>query len=178
MRIVAVALSLILPGLGHLAVKPRRAFFSPLRGILLSFGFILFVMAAVYRGFTVQGEVLRDWVFLSSAALAIGIYVGAVLDIAFAPRDLPESKREERDGHFKRGVVFYLQNELDDALREFKAALKLDRYDVESRLHLAMVYKAMGRKRKARRELKRCFAFDVEDKWRTEVTEELERVGR
>jgi len=146
----------------------------PLRGVAIAGGFILALMVLLYRAFMVFGSLLDDAAFAWSLGTLVAIWLGALLDLFLETRPLSPAAKTRRDGHFRRGVEFYLKDELDDALKEFRSALKLDRGDIESRLHLAMVYKRMGRTRQARRELKKCLALDHGDKWRREVTDELE----
>ena len=132
---------------------------------------------ALFRWF-----LLHDVTPAQDAALLLGLIIagGAWLlaQCGMASSLLHSSRmrgpaREQRDAHYREGMVAFLRDELDAAEAKFKAALRLDPGDVDSMLQLGTILKARGQRRRARRMFKKCRSRDLEGKWEWEISREL-----
>ena len=170
MRIFAIIASALLPGAGHV-ISGRQ-----LKGIFIAFVFALALMTAVFRVFVrwPEASLLGDPTFLLAAVAGVALWIWAFLDLFKAlfgfRRTAP---RPQVDQHLRQGTTHYLRGELQEAERELTLAANLAPRDVDVRIHLARVYRAIGLKRKCRRLLRKCRALDTEEKWAAEIEEGL-----
>ena len=170
MRIFAIVVSALLPGAGHI-ISGRQ-----LKGVFIAFVFALALMLALSRIFVVwpEGSLFGDTTFLLAAAGGFAVWLWAFLDLFRAlfgfRRTAP---RSEVDQHLRQGAAHYLRGELQDAERELALAAELAPRDVDVRIHLARVYRAVGQKGKYRRLLRKCRALDTDEKWAAEIEEGL-----
>lgn len=177
-QIVPVCLSMVLPGAGHLAAG------RPARGILIFFLF----------GFAVDG-----WIYSQAAsvlppthtpvslplirygALALGaaLWAFAVFDtvsLALRRRRIA-AKAEAADAHVREALVAYLRSDLDAAVQQLRAALRINDQDPDALFHLGVVYAGMGQPRKARRALRQCIRYDHDGKWDNQALQQLQALG-
>lgn len=165
-KAICTVLALI-PGLGHIAIG--RCF----RGVLLFFGFTFFV-----NGFIIAPVLWHDGfgrdisVALACAGSIYWLY--ATLDffrIAYW-RGL-QSVRDSKRRLFLDALTHYLRNDLAAARRELRTILRLDSDDADAYFHLAMTYKAMGARWRARRCFALCRTKDSHGKWSHQIRDEL-----
>lgn len=173
-HIVPIAISAVVPGLGHLAAG-RTA-----RGLMVFFLF----------GFAVDGYFYSRALRILPASVApvspgvvetlavvggavVWLYaVGDTTALALRRRRLA-SRAGEATAHIREGLIAYLRNDLTAAAHGFHAALRINHRDPDALYHLGVVYAAAGHRRKARRALERCIRFDHEGKWDTEAHDRL-----
>jgi hypothetical protein len=170
MRLLAMIVSALLPGAGHIVTG--RQF----KGILIAFAYVLAVMVALLRIFLVwpEGSIATDGAFLLSAGAGLTLWVLAFLDRYGALYGFRRpAPRWEVDRHLRQGVIHHLRGELPEAEQELALAVKLAPRDVDVQMHLARVYRDSGLKKKCRRLLKKCRWLDEEQKWTAEIEEGL-----
>ncbi len=173
-RYVPIAISAILPGLGHIAAGRTAT------GLLLFFLFGFAVDGYFYSqalgvlpaGVAPASPELVRTVSLAGAAVLWLLAVADSTRIALRRRRL-ESRAHEATAHIRDGLVAYLRNDLRAAARALHAALRINDRDPDALYHLGVVYAAAGHRRKARRALQRCIQFDGRGKWDAEAHDHL-----
>jgi hypothetical protein len=125
-----------------------------------------------------QGEEAAWWIRVVSGSAALLVFALAMASILgltlFTDR---EALRKCRDEALRRGLVHYLRDELVQADRAFREALRcdVDRRDADVLFHLGAVACRLGEERRARRLFRHCLGCDPSEKWRAEVARELAR---
>jgi len=166
MKPVVTAASLVLPGLWHVS---RGKF---LQGASI---WVLFLLSSVIAllSLTCKSYVLF-YVFVVPVAV-LWLYSGVTV-LSYVGRQRRRGPQPVIDAHFDRGLVHYLRDELNEAEREFEAAVALDLNDSDAWLHLATIRAAQGCPEEALRALKQCRVADEDAKWEHEVAEALNRL--
>lgn len=170
MRAKAILLSTV-TGAGHIYLG-RHA-----QGVAL---FALFAASlnGVLIGSFWQGDEAAWWIRVvsgSAAALVFAVGTASILKLTlFTDR---EALRVRRDQALRSGLVHYLREELRDADRELREALRcdIDRRDADVLFHLGAVARRLGEDRRARRLFRQCLGCDPSGKWSYEVERELAR---
>ncbi|MBI4712576.1 MAG: hypothetical protein HY762_04655 [Planctomycetes bacterium] len=166
MKLLALLLSVFLPGLGQVWLSRYR------RGIALFFSVVILLdLALVIIPFSVPS--LSAIIFILWA-FAVIIYIYNLNDIIWVVflrerRSLAEKKKPL----FQEGVKFYLANNLDNAAESFRQVLKLDRDDIDVMFYLALVYKNMGKHGNGRRMFNKCSNLDLNNKWKQQIQAEM-----
>ena len=157
---------MVLPGLWHVS---RGKF---LEGASI---WVLFLLSSVIAllSLTCKSYVLF-YIFIVPVA-ALWLYSGVTV-LSYVGRRRRKGPQPVIDAHFDRGLVHYLRDELEEAEREFEAAIALDQNDADAWLHLATVRVARGAPEEAKRTLKQCRVSDEDAKWEHEVAEALNRL--
>ncbi|MBI3096839.1 MAG: hypothetical protein HYY93_01130 [Planctomycetes bacterium] len=171
-KAICTVLALI-PGLGHIAIG--RCF----RGVLLFFGFTFFVNGFIIAPFLWHGDGFGRDISVALACAGSVYWLYATLDffrIAYW-RGL-QSVRDSKRRLFLDALTHYLRNDLAAARRELRSILRLDSDDADAYFHLAMTYKAMGARWRARRCLALCRTKDANGKWLHQIREELTDLRR
>ncbi|MFW6162986.1 MAG: tetratricopeptide repeat protein [Planctomycetota bacterium] len=171
---VPVAVSAVMPGLGHLAAG-RVA-----RGLLVFFLFGCAVDGYFYsRALRILPAAVApvapgtvQTLAIMGGALVWLYAVGDTTALALRRRRL-ESRADEATAHVREGLIAYLRDDLTAAAHAFHAALRIDNRDPDALYHLGVVYAAAGHRRKARRAFERCIRFDDQGKWDTEAHDRL-----
>jgi hypothetical protein len=171
---LALAISIVIPGVGQF-LSGRYG-----RGVGLFLLFQIFLGGMLYGllGFPAEagysaatgGHVF--WAFLLCLVIVWGYNASRLAAEAWGRSRRPE----EKEAWFKEGLRHYLRDEMPEALKAFARLTRWDRRDADAYFHLAMCYRALGRRKPARRALRRCRAVDEEEKWAWEVAQELDRL--
>ena len=169
MRILSILLTIVLPGAGHLL---RRKY---LRGVGLLFCLGVCVDGMFFAWIRL-GETSGERYMYGFIALGAILWLYALADIIRLARVDREAAQQRKDEHLRQGLIHYLRDELDQAIAEFRAVLKLDSDDADARFHLAKAYRVAGQLDKASRALRRCRACDEEDKWAAEIDREFGKI--
>jgi len=162
----------VIPGFGHLYLGRHW------RGLVV---FAVFALAAngMYFAHEMAPDETGVYVFSLCRGAAVAMIAYSLLHVAYLSRRFERKPLAERkDYHFKRGQLQYVGGAFDEAASEFLTVLKLDPMDVDARFHLAMSYRALGRRRDAEKTFKRCLADDLDGKWRWEIKVELKALRR
>ncbi|MEW6026990.1 MAG: hypothetical protein AB1599_06835 [Planctomycetota bacterium] len=109
--------------------------------------------------------------------ILIGIYLFNLWDIFnivyFRKR---KSLQEKKRALLKQGIEYYLKNDLYEARKELKNALKLDKDDIDIIYYLTRVEKALGEAGREKQLLNKLSLLDLDKKWASFVktTERLQ----
>jgi len=127
--------------------------------------------------FVYLGEWRQPFIYASAALLLASVAV-AWRDIfrRTSPRRL-EAEEEARIGSLKEGTVAYLRGHLEDARLQFLKCVEADPMDVDALFRLGVVCSRAGKAKEAGAWLRRARKYDFDDKWRWEISVEMERLG-
>jgi tetratricopeptide (TPR) repeat protein len=166
---VALALSVV-PGWGHV-YWGREALGLGLFTATAVSGFALLNAFFVYLG-----EWRQPFIYASAALLLAAVAV-AWRDIfrRTSPRRV-EAEEEARIGSLKEGTVAYLRGHLEDARSLYLKCVEADPLDVDALFRLGVVCSRAGKTKEAGAWLRRARKCDFDDKWRWEISVEIERL--
>ncbi len=173
-QVIPILLSMLMPGVGHIAAG--RA----LRGILL---FFLFGFAIDGWLYSQAASVLPpersalDIPTIRNLSLGLGalLWAFAVLDtvaIALRRRRIL-AKADVADAHIRGALVAHLRNEPEAAIKELRAARRINDQDPDALFHLGVIYAGLGQRAKARKAFHQCISYDSEGKWDAHAQEQL-----
>jgi hypothetical protein len=143
------------------------------RGVMLMIlGWVLADIAMV-RVFTF-GQ--RDTTFLLSLTL-MQVYslVEAFLYTIGRIRRRRSKVKKERQKRFHSAFIHCLRNELDAAIADYRALVRMDPWDLESTLGLATALARKGKGRQARRYFRCARSLDLNDDYGDVISDELKR---
>jgi len=174
-QLVPIVLSALLPGIGHIAAG--RA----LKGLLIFFLFGFAVDGWLYAQVATvlpPEHVAVSVPVLRNGAIAFGalLWAFAVFDtaaIALRHRRVA-AKATAADAHIANALVAYLRDDPDAALRELRAARRIDDHDPDALFHLGVAHALRGDKRRARRAFHKCIRYDHDGKWDALAQQQLE----
>ena len=168
-RTVALLLGLM-PGWGHIYWGREGLgviFFTLFTPCFFSFVHSYFLYVGPYRDPWVQASVI----------LLVLIYAGAWIELFVRTRPRRVlAEGEMRAAALKRGMLLYVQGDLEGAAQQFRQCLHLDPFDMEAQFRLGVVLARCGATRDARRWLRRARRYDGEAKWHWEIASELKRL--
>ena len=164
MNFAQVALSVIMPGFGHV-LSGRVA-----KGVVLWALFLLPVVAGAARAVVLDSNPGDDALFWCSLVAAGAVWAHAVVDaIDFTYGLGPQPDPEQVDDLLRVGMTHLMRDELGPALGVFRRAAKMARRDPFVQVNLATLYALTGQVRAAARALRRCERLDEEGKWTDDV---------
>ncbi|MBM4031567.1 MAG: hypothetical protein FJ291_07235 [Planctomycetes bacterium] len=174
-QIVPIALSLILPGAGHIAAGKAA------RGILIFFLFGFAVDGWVYSqaaSVLPPERVAVGLATVRAGSLALGglLWAFAVFDttaMALRRRRIA-AKAEAADALVRNALVAFLRDDFQAALKDLHAAQRINDQDPDVFFHLGVIYQRLGQPRKARKALHQCIRYDQEGKWDTQAQDQLQ----
>ena len=168
-RVLALLLALV-PGWGHIYWAREGlglVFFTLFAPCFFSFTHSYYLYAGDYRD---------AWVRVSVALLVL-IHSGTWIELFLRTRpDRVRAEDELRAQGLKRGMILYVQGDLEGAANAFRQCLHLDPFDIEAQFRLGVVLARRGEAREARRWLRRARKYDVDTKWQWEIEAELKRL--
>lgn len=169
-KLLALLLTVILPGLGHFIIRQYlRASLLLLLFVLLADGTVVGRMLIAPRNAELGGQMT-----LLCAAGAGCIWLAAVAHIFYLNFIFNEKAHRDRiEQLFQQGQQNYLRSQYDEAAAAFRRAVRLDPEDPDVRFYLGCTLREMGLKRKARSQLRKCRILDVQDKWEWEVKDAM-----
>ena len=169
-RSLALILALV-PGWGHVYWGRERLGLA-LFTVAAVFGFALINGLFIYQG---DGRTALQW---TSGIFFAAVWAAGWIEIL--ARTSPERLRREMETRKRLlddGTVAYLQNDCQKAIDSFRACLRFEPNDVEAFFRLGVVYCSAGDRRQSRRWLRKTIRCDLEEKWRWEVEQHLERLN-
>ncbi len=158
-RKLALLLSVLLPGLGHVVLG--RCLF----GVLLAFFYALCLELLLVKTFVWPFELASSYIW-GCGGLAAAIWAGAlgwVIVLTRVEVSAPEERREEL---LKEGMKLLLEEELASAEEKLRELVHLEPEDVEAYLYLGSVYEAQGEPKLARNCFKTCLNLDRKRYWK------------
>ena len=161
---LALLVAHIIPGGGHIILG------STMRGLCIFAVVGLHFDGVVVGLFGPETGISSDVLILGSGSFAFLVWAYSLYDVwrrAFGR--YRESLRIVKYKHFRTGLIRYLGEDFEGAIREFKSALKLDDEDVDALYYLAVAHLEDGNTRSGMRLLKRCRSLDTQKKWADEV---------
>lgn len=173
-HVIPILLTLLLPGTGHIAIG------KALKGLLIFFCFGFAVDGWVYS--QAASVLPPEHTFLSVPALRRGSIALGALIWAFAAFDMARlalrrrrllAKADVADAHIRDALVAHLRNDPERALRELRAAHRINDQDPDAFFHLGVLYASRGDRKRARKALLRCIRYDQEGKWDTHAQQQL-----
>lgn len=166
MKTVAFILSVLLPGCGQVLLSRYRKglvlFFSIVISLDLSVIIIPFLLPTL-GVYPAQGGALRFTLY----ALCFIIYLYNIWDIFnivyWRERNV---LRQKKNIFFKQGIIYYLQNDLNNAKKEFIRGLTLDKDDIDIIYYLSKIEKSLGATSREKRLLNKLTQLDLANKWK------------
>ncbi len=170
MRIIKGVFAVLVPGAGKL-----------LRKKYLSGAMVIVLWTALAQAYILLKAItpsgLPIYVHPALLAALVSIFAAnAVLEVLHLARDARASQGERLDEVYSRALTAFLSGEHAKADELLKTALSIDNLDPDSLFLRAQVAAALGKKRRARRFLRKCRDFDEEGKWKWEIASAMERL--
>ena len=174
-QIVPVCLSAAVPGSGHIAAG------RPLRGVLIFFLFGFAIDGWLYSqaaSILPPERTMMSVALMRNSAIALGValWLFAVADtvsIARRRRRI-EAKAGVANTCVREAVAAFLRSDYPAAVKELRAALRINDQDPDAYFHLGVALASMGKPRQARRAFHACIRFDHDGKWDAQTREQLE----
>jgi hypothetical protein len=173
-QIAPVALSVALPGCGHIAAG------RPARGILIFFLFGFSIDGWFYahaQSILPPGSAPLTPPAIRYASLAFGALLWAFALIDATSLVLRRRRVAARAGvaeaHLRDALVASLRGDHRAALQALLAARRINDQDPDVLFHLGVVHAKLGAARKARRALHQCIRYDHDGKWDSQAQEHL-----
>jgi tetratricopeptide (TPR) repeat protein len=162
MKIVAFVLSTLLPGLGQILLSRYR------KGLIIFFSLIILLDLSLIILPCLYGWQNSKQIRIVIITLVVFIYLYSLWDIFnivyWRERDSVQNKKRVL---LKQGIVYYLQNDLDNAKKEFLEALRLDKDDIDILYYLSKTEGALGKIAHKKRLLNKLSQLDFTNKWKS-----------
>ena len=143
------------------------------RGVMLMIVGLVLADVALVRVFAF-GQ--RDTIFLLSLILMQAYSLAeAVLYTIGRIRRRSSTAKQQRKERFRSAFLHCLRNELDAAIADYRALVKIDPWDLESTLGLATALARKGKGRQARRYFRCARSLDLKDEYGDVISDELKR---
>ncbi|MFH0888223.1 MAG: hypothetical protein V1871_03345 [Planctomycetota bacterium] len=161
MKAIAFIFSILLPGLGQVLLSRYR------KGLIIFFSIIISLDLSLIILPCLSGWKNSERIRLFLIILTIIIYLYNLWDIFniiyWRQRF---SLRKKREDLLKQGIVYYLQNDLEKAKKEFMKALKIDNDNIDVLYYLSKTEEAFGEIPQKRRIVNKLSHLDFANKWK------------
>ena len=170
MRIIKGIFAVLVPGAGKL-----------LRKKYISAAFVIVLWTALAQAYVLLKAInpsgLAVYVHPALLAALVSIFAAnAVLESLHLARDGRAAQDERLDEVYSQALTAFLSGEHSKADELLKTALRIHNLDPDSLFLRGQVAAALGKKRRARRFLRKCRDFDEEGKWKWEIASAIERL--
>lgn len=160
MRTVAFIFSILLPGLGQVLLSRYR------KGLIIFFSIIISLDLSLIILPCLSGWQNSEQIRFFLIALTIIIYLYNLWDIFnIIYWKQRFSRRKKKEDLLKQGIVYYLQNDLERAKKEFMKALKIDNDNIDILYYLSKIEEALGKIPQKRRIVNKLSHLDFTNKW-------------
>jgi tetratricopeptide (TPR) repeat protein len=160
MTVIAFIISILLPGLGQVLLSRYW------KGLIVFFSIIILLDMSLVILPCLLGWQDSNQIRILLVSLALIIYLYNLWDIFNIIYWKQRSYlQEKKNALLKQGIIYYLQNDLDNAKNEFMKALKIDDGNIDTLYYLSKTEEARGKASQARKISNQLSNLDFKNKW-------------
>jgi len=164
MRLFYRLLSLILPGISHIAL----GFCG--RGVVFFCAYAFLIDGAFLSYAALMDESIKVYIWGSCLAVAFLINMYIFRDIWHLTRTHSHQKwKDYVQDRLQKAIMDYLKDDFTGARDNLEKVLKKDNINVNAYFYSGLLYRQQGNEKKAVKCFQKCLLLDPESKWREAI---------